>query len=238
MLQVEDISVRFGGVMALQAVSFEASAGQVTGLIGPNGAGKTTMFNVLSGLQRPTTGRVRLGGQDITTSTPQQRAKLGMARTFQRLELFGSLSVLENVQAVAETARRKPARQLAGEILERVGLAQWADRGADSLPTGTARLLEVARALAGGPSLILLDEPGAGLSESESGELGSLLLELASDGIAVLLVEHDMELVMRVCHTVVVLDTGTLLTVGTPQEIAAHPAVQAAYLGSAVSATA
>ena len=236
MLQVEDVSVRFGGVVALKSVSFEANAGQITGLIGPNGAGKTTMFNVVTGLQRPTSGRIVMGGTDISSASPQKRAKLGMARTFQRLELFTSLSVLENVQTVAETARNRPAKKVAAEILERVGLTKWSDRSAGGLPTGTARLLEVARALAAKPKLILLDEPGAGLAESESQALGDLLTDLAGEGLAVLLVEHDMDLVMRVCDTIVVLDTGQLLTKGSPAEVAAHPAVQAAYLGSVVTA--
>jgi branched-chain amino acid transport system ATP-binding protein len=237
-LQVEDVSVTFGGVVALKSVSFGAESGLITGLIGPNGAGKTTMFNVVSGLQRPSAGRVVMAGTDITGLTPQRRSKLGMARTFQRLELFTSLTVLENVQSVAETAKQRPAKKLAMDIIERVGLAKWADRSADGLPTGTARLLEVARAMAAKPQLLLLDEPGAGLAENETIALGDLLMELAKEGLAVLLVEHDMDLVMRVCDTIVVLDTGQVLTKGTPAEVAAHPDVQAAYLGSVVTATA
>jgi branched-chain amino acid transport system ATP-binding protein len=238
MLAVENLTVRFGGVVAVNDVSFGADAGAVTGLIGPNGAGKTTTFNVISGLQRAVSGRVTLGGSDITTASPQRRAKLGMARTFQRLELFGSLTVLENIQTAAETAgHRRSAKALATEILDRVGLTPWAHRGADDLPTGTARLLEVGRALAGRPKVLLLDEPGAGLSEAEGLALGGLLRDLATEGLAVLLVEHDMDLVMRVCDTIVVLDTGQLLTTGTPAQVATHPAVQEAYLGSAVTAT-
>jgi len=235
-LCVEEVSVRFGGVQALQAVSFDVAAGAVTGLIGPNGAGKTTMFNVVTGLQRPDAGRVRLDGEDITAVRPQARAHLGLARTFQRLELFGTLTARENVLVAAEVAAgltrhdRAPSA-VADELLEQVGIADVAEVPSDVLPTGTARLVEVARALATGPRVLLLDEPSSGLSSAESAALGQLLRRLAGDGIAVLLVEHDMDLVMSVCAVLHVLDFGQLIATGTPAQVRDDRRVQEAYLG-------
>jgi branched-chain amino acid transport system ATP-binding protein len=236
-LQVEDIDVNFGGVRALVRVSLTADAGVVTGLIGPNGAGKTTLFNVITGLQRPSAGRVKLNGEDITNRRPHQRSRLGVARTFQRLEMFGSLTALDNVRVAAEIHRRhtrngSDPEVVAREILERVGLGDVADVQADILPTGMARLVELARALATEPKLLLLDEPSAGLDTSESETLGELLTEVASHQIAVLLVEHDMDLVMRVSSRVNVLDFGEMISVGTPEEVQRDPAVRAAYLGA------
>jgi branched-chain amino acid transport system ATP-binding protein len=234
-LRAEDIEVRFGGVKAVQGMSLECPAGRVTGLIGPNGAGKTTLFNVITGLQKPNAGRVLLGdarSTDITRHSTQRRAKAGVARTFQRLEVFGSLTVRDNVLLSAELQQRKGSRELADQLLERVGLAGFRDQQAGVLPTGMARLLELARALATEPRVLLLDEPGSGLDEAECHALGSLLTDLAADGMAVLLVEHDMELVMRVCEHVYVLDFGKLLSEGTPAQVQANPAVQTAYLGA------
>ncbi|MHB8681240.1 MAG: ATP-binding cassette domain-containing protein [Acidimicrobiales bacterium] len=237
-LTVHDVSVRFGGVRALDGVSLEVPAGAVTGLIGPNGAGKTTLFDVVTGLRRPERGGVRLDGVDITRLAPHQRARRGVSRTFQRLELFGTLTARENVQMAAETAgRRGPAAlALAGELLERAGLSAVADTPADLLPTGLARLLELARALATDPSVLLLDEPSAGLDGEETDALGRLLSGLAEAGLAVLLVEHDMQLVMSTSHRVVVLDAGTVIARGEPAEVRADPAVQQAYLGGGVVA--
>jgi branched-chain amino acid transport system ATP-binding protein len=231
-LELHGVSVRFGGIAAVNEVSLVAPPGQVTGLIGPNGAGKTTTFNVITGLQRPCGGRVLLHGQDVTGLTPFKRARLGMARTFQRLEVFGSLSARDNVLVAVEARGDEPRR--ADELLERVGAAHVAGERADRLPTGLARLVELARALASEPSVLLLDEPASGLSAQESDALGDLLLELADEGMAVLLVEHDVELVVRVCTHLVVLDFGQLLAAGTPAEIQQDPVVQAAYLGAAV----
>jgi branched-chain amino acid transport system ATP-binding protein len=235
-LAVEEISVRFGGLQALQDVNLDVHSGAVNGLIGPNGAGKTTLFNVITGLQAPTQGRVRLAGTDITRVSPHHRARLGIARTFQRLELFGTLTARENVQMAAETRRRRPtgtsSRAEADIILAHVGLSHVADEPTDLLPTGLARLVELGRALATGPSVLLVDEPSSGLNQEETIELGRVLVDLAHRGIAVLLVEHDMSLVMNICDHVSVLDYGAVIAQGDPATVQADPAVQAAYLGA------
>ena len=236
-LQAETVSVRFGGVVAVDRVSLSVERGAITGLIGPNGAGKTTIFNVFGGLQPPTEGRVLLDGKDITRVKAHTRARKGMARTFQRLEVFGTLSVRDNIRVAAEIRkawardRSRPAA-VAEELLDRIGLRDVAESRVDAVPTGTARLVELARALATRPSLLLLDEPGSGLDQQETTVLGDLLLDLAAEGMAVLLVEHDVELVMRVCDRVNVLDFGRLIAESTPAEVQADPAVQAAYLGA------
>src|SRR5262247_2177601 len=185
LLEVKDISVRFGGVQALDDVTFDVAEGAVTGLIGPNGAGKTTLFNVVNGLQAPNSGEVVLDGKDVTNMRPHRRARLGMARTFQRLETFGTLSVRDNVLVAAEMRRGwsrdgSSPRLVSSELLEQVGLEGVADERVDTLPTGTARLVEVARALASRPRLLLLDEPSAGLNEGETTDLGELLVRLAT----------------------------------------------------------
>ena len=235
MLRVEETSVSFGGLRALDSVDLDVAAGSITGLIGPNGAGKTTMFNVITGLQRPERGRVILDGREITGEGPKQRARLGLGRTFQRLELFGSLSARDNVLVALESRglTGRKGRQLADELLTRVGLAAVADRPADVLPTGMARVLELARALACEPKVLLLDEPSSGLDNAEGDRLGGLLTDLAGLGMAVLLVEHDMNLVMGICSKIFVLDFGRMIASGTPAEVRADPQVQAAYLGTA-----
>jgi len=260
-LVARNVSVRFGGVQALHDVSLEVQAGKVTGLIGPNGAGKTTLFDVMTGLRRPDSGQVVLGGRDVTSLGPHLRARLGVGRTFQRLELFWSLSVADNVRVGAESrvqwwrwdsVRRSVRRygtDRAGDpgslvfgatavnaLLDRVGLTGLGDARTDILSTGSARRVELARALAIGPSVLLLDEPGSGLDNAESWALGDLLTDLARDGMAVLLVEHDMNLVMKVCDTVAVIDAGAVIGRGTATEVRDDPAVQAAYLGLAASA--
>lgn len=242
-LRVDQIDVSFGGVHALHHLSLEVEAGSVTGLIGPNGAGKTTLFNVITGLQKPSRGRVMVGGSDVTRLAPHRRSRLGLARTFQRLEIFGSLSARENIQVAAEIRRgwaRKgdddPVRT-AEAILARVGLSEVAGDKADTLPTGMGRLVELGRALATEPRLLLLDEPSSGLDQDETSTLGDLLVDLASSGMAVLLVEHDVDLVMRVCSVVHVLDFGEIIAVGTPDEVRADPHVQMAYLGSEAPAS-
>ena len=239
LLQTHDVSVHFGGVSALDRVGVSAEAGAVTGLIGPNGAGKTTLFNVISGLQTPDHGTVVLDGRDVTSLPVHRRAQLGVARTFQRLELFGSMTVRENVQTAAEirelwSRQHTNARARTDAILERVGLRGYAEAPAHTLPTGLARLTELGRALATEPRLLLLDEPGSGLDTTESEQFGHLLSSLAAQGIAILLVEHDMDLVMEACSWIQVLDFGVCIAAGTPEEIRADAAVQRAYLGQPI----
>jgi len=240
-LEVEGVTVHFGGNIALRDVAMSARPGAVTGLIGPNGAGKTTLFNVICGLQRPDSGSVRIGDQDVTRMLPYKRARAGLARTFQRLELFTLLSVSSNIRIAADVDRRNrrdrsvdPDR-VADEVLERVGLSALADARVDQLPTGQARLVEVGRALAARPRVLLLDEPASGQDEAETSAFAGLLRELAAEGLTVVLVEHDVQLVLRVCDIVNVLDFGELLASGTPGEIQRNEAVIAAYLGEGVS---
>jgi branched-chain amino acid transport system ATP-binding protein len=242
-LEVVDVSVKFGGINALTDVRLSAREGQITGLIGPNGAGKTTLFNVITGLQEPTHGRVWIGPEDVSELPPYKRARRGIARTFQRLEVFGSLTVFENILAAAEFHRSWSdeetghPRDVATEVVRRVGLTPVVDARVDALPTGLARLVELGRALATRPRMLLLDEVGSGLNHDETAALGDLMLELTRDGTAILLVEHDVELVMRVCDRIFVLDFGRIIASGTPEQVQQDPAVQAAYLGTAEGST-
>ncbi|MGH3413970.1 MAG: ABC transporter ATP-binding protein [Marmoricola sp.] len=236
LLSVEDLVVRFGGITAVDQASFTVEEGSVTGLIGPNGAGKSTCFDAITGLRRPTSGRVRFDGRDVTGMRVSRRSRMGMARTFQRLEAFGSLTVRDNVRVALDIRDgrrelfRNPGRRV-DQLLERVGIATYADDRADSVPTGVARLLELARALACNPRLLLLDEPSAGLDDQETDEFGGLVRQLAGHGCTVLMVEHDMDLVMAVCDPVLVLDFGAVIAEGSPAQVRADPRVQQAYLG-------
>jgi branched-chain amino acid transport system ATP-binding protein len=236
LLEVEDVVVRFGGVTAVDHAGFTAEAGRITGLIGPNGAGKTTCFNVITGLQKPNEGKVRFDDRTVTRLPVHRRAHRGMARTFQRLEAFGSLTVRDNVRVARDIHRGllglvRPATADVDGLLERVGISAYADERADSIPTGVARLLELARCLAGEPKLLLLDEPSSGLDESETKAFGELLAALAGEGRAIVMVEHDMDLVMSVCDDLHVLDFGQVIASGPPAVIRADPKVQQAYLG-------
>ena len=237
LLETIDVNVRFGGHHAVRDVNLEVEAGRVTGLIGPNGAGKTTTFNAITGLQETAGGKVVLDGEDISALKPHQRARRGIARTFQRLEVFGSLSARENILVAAEIRNswaedKEDARHQVEDIIDLVGVRGVAEERVDSMPTGFARLVELGRALATRPKVLLLDEPASGLDDAESDAFADLLLELARDGMAILLVEHDVQLVMKVCEHIHVLDFGAILAVGSPEEIQKDERVLEAYLGA------
>ena len=245
-LEVRGVSVSFGGLAALSEVSLDVPDGTITGLIGPNGAGKSTLFDVITGMRGPGRGSVTFNGQDLKGVSPYRRSRLGLGRTFQRLELFGTLTVRENVRVAASVGRRRARRSVADghesvdevtdRLLRRVHLDGVAEARADTLPTGTGRLVELARALAIHPTTLLLDEPASGQNPEETSRFADILRALSADGLAILLVEHDMDLVMSVCDTVFVLVQGEVLCSGTPGEIQRDPAVADAYLGSLVEA--
>jgi ABC-type branched-subunit amino acid transport system ATPase component len=246
-LEARRVSVSFGGVKALNDVTHAARVGQVTGLIGPNGAGKTTLFNCCSGLLRPTAGQIFFNGQDITSLSRPRRGQRGLGRTFQRTDLFDSLTVMENIAVGREAglAGSSPLRQVASkrgddaqirqaaeEAMELAGIAHLADRQAGLLTTGQRRLVELARVLAGSFSLVMLDEPSAGLDNDETARMSEILRHVVeSRGIGILVVEHDLSLVRQVCETLYVLEFGQLIFEGTPQEMMTSDVVRVAYLG-------
>lgn len=237
-IEVTHATVRFGGVRAVDDVSLLHDSGGVLGVIGPNGAGKTSLLNALSGITRLRSGSIRLQGKEVSRRAPEQISRLGVARTFQNLQVFGSLSVLDNVLVPRWARRRQHRSGRAAErgaalaILERVGIAEYADQRADTLSYGLQRRVELARALAAEPNLLLLDEPLAGLSRVEGSQAVRLFAELAKDDdMTVVLVEHDVSSVLSVSQRIVVLDHGSVLATGTPDEVVADPAVRRAYLG-------
>jgi branched-chain amino acid transport system ATP-binding protein len=248
MLRLDGITKKFGGLTALEDVSFSVKKGAITGIIGPNGAGKTTLFNIITGIYDQTSGTVHLEEKDITRYPPENLAGLGLVRTFQNMELFGQMTLLENVMVGLHTRSRsgilscalklpghvseeKRIRQKAMAWLDFTGISELAEMKAASLPFGRGRILEIARALAVEPRIILMDEPAAGLNSRETVGLAQLIRTIRDTGITVVLVEHDMELVMDVCDTIVVLNLGRKLAEGTPREIQENREVIAAYLG-------
>jgi branched-chain amino acid transport system ATP-binding protein len=235
-LTTDQVTVAYRGLLALSEVSLELEQGKITGLIGPNGAGKSTMIGVLSGLVRPRSGHVLLDGRDVTRLPPHRRARLGMARTFQRLELWRSMTVEENILTAAEFAASwQPgwdAKAATREAIELLGLADVAQQDVTELSSGHGRLVEVARAIAPRPKVLLLDEPSAGLNEAESRKLGETLAQfVVASGTTIMLVEHHIELVSSICAFVYVLEFGQLIAAGTPAAIRSSEAVQEAYLG-------
>lgn len=248
-LRVENLTVRFGGVRAVSDISLRVAAGETLGVIGPNGAGKTTLFDAISGLNRPTSGRVVVGGVDVTGKTAVVRSRLGLRRTFQRQQVFGRLSVIDNLLAAMEwrgggggaaadllglpsrRRRERERRSHAEEMLRQVGLWEVRDTYAGHLPVGLARLMELARAVVDQPSVLLLDEPTSGLDESEADKLIAVVHGLAeSHSTAIVLVEHDVRFVMANCTRVLVLNLGSVLAEGSPAEVTANESVRAAYL--------
>jgi branched-chain amino acid transport system ATP-binding protein len=229
MLSVEHVTRRFGGIVAVDDVSFEVSEGEIVGLIGPNGAGKTTMFNLITRLYKPDEGEIGFEGETLLKTPPHGIVRRGIARTFQNVELFSSMTVLEHVLVGRHARRGRRAR----ELVEYVGLAGLAHHQAAELPYGTQKRVELARALASGPRLLLLDEPAGGLNHEEVEELGSLIRSLRDDfDLTLLLVEHHMGLVMSIADRVHVLDFGRLIATGTPAEVQGDQAVIEAYLGT------
>ncbi len=248
LLEVDRLSIQFGNVRAVQDVSFSVDAGVVYSVIGPNGAGKTTLFNLITGVYRPTSGVVRLDGQEIQGRTPYELASRGMARTFQNLQIWMNMSALENVMVGAHLhldgslfkallrtpglrRRDQALREDAADLMAFVGLESYVRSRADSMPYGALKRLEIARALAMKPRLLFLDEPAAGLNPKETQEVDILVRRIAETGVTVVLVEHDMKMVMNLSDRILVLDYGKRLAEGSGEEVRSNPDVIAAYLG-------
>ena len=249
LLSVENLGITFGGLRAVHDVSFSVKPGEILSVIGPNGAGKTTLFNMISGVYHPGSGRITLNGEDVTAMRPDLLARRGMSRTFQNLQIFQNMTVLENAIAgyhltesgnlladllslPASRARARAAKEGAMALLARVGLERAAEIEAGNLSYGKLKRLEIARALALNPKVLLLDEPAAGCNAVETEEIDHMIAEVAKSGVAILLVEHDMKMVMRISNHIVVLDHGEKIAEGDPASVSRNPAVIAAYLGT------
>jgi branched-chain amino acid transport system ATP-binding protein len=249
LLSIEGLGIGFGGIRAVNDVSFSVKPGEILSVIGPNGAGKTTLFNMISGIYQPDAGRVVLNGRDVTGVEPHLLARQGLSRTFQNLQIFQSMTVLENaisgyhlresgsvmadlLSLPASRHRARAAQDGARALLARVGLERAAEREAGNLSYGALKRLEIARALALEPKVLLLDEPAAGCNAVETEEIDQLIAEVAASGVAILLVEHDMKLVMKISNHIVVLDRGEKIAEGDPATVSRNPAVIAAYLGT------
>ncbi len=249
MLVLERVSRRFGGLAALNNVSLDVPQGQIIGLIGPNGAGKTSLLNLISGLDRASSGTILFNGNPIHTKAPHVIAHMGIARTYQNIRLFGEMSVLENVVVGTHIhgsaglwealfmlpkyrAEEHALRETAKKWVDQLGLTSFSNTSAEALPYGNQRRVELARALATHPSLLLLDEPTAGMNAAETQRLGELILSLQKTGLTILVIEHNMTFISQVCDRVVVLNFGEVIARGTPEEIKTNPAVIEAYLGS------
>ncbi len=249
-LEVRDVSLRFGGIKALQAVSFQAQPGEITAIIGPNGAGKTSVFNIISGFYRPNSGHILLGGKDITEVAVHARASMGLARTFQNIALFQGLSVLENIKLGghhhmrtgvlsamawlpgAQAAERALRHEVEHQVIDFLEIDHIRHKTVGSLPYGLQKRVELARALAMRPRVLLLDEPVAGMNHEETEDMARFILDIQEEwGVTVLLVEHDMGMVMDVSNHIVVLNFGEIIATGTPDEVRRHPEVIRAYLG-------
>lgn len=249
LLSVEGLGIAFGGLRAVDDVSFSVNPGEIVSVIGPNGAGKTTLFNMISGVYMPKSGKVKLSGEEVTGFSPHLLARRGMSRTFQNLQIFQNMTVLENAIAgfhlkekgsvfadllALPGSRRRSSEAEAGarELLARVGLANAAELEAGNLSYGALKRLEIARALALDTKVLLLDEPAAGCNAVETEEIDHLIADVASSGVAILLVEHDMKMVMRISNHIVVLDHGVKIAEGDPEAVSRNPDVIAAYLGT------
>ena len=239
MIKVENITVRFGGVIAVNDVSIHVKAGQITGLIGPNGAGKTTLFNTINGVQKTPEGHVYFEGKEITNGRGYKLCEAGISRTYQQINLFLGMSVLDNVMigqhcripTPAMRRQEQAAREECIRCLEMVGMADKKDLPAGALPYGEQRLIEIARALATKPKVLLLDEPAAGMNATEKVTLNKIIRNIRDMGITVLIIEHDMAVIMEISNYIYVMDDGYLIAEGTPKEVQNNPAVIAAYLG-------